>query len=62
MWDSSAYKIGLQTTMKLLIIIGNYMQIDPIDDVKESMDMHIHDSSKTILYTENICTQRLQTI
>lgn len=42
-WDSSAYKIGLQTTDETFDYYWKLYANRPIDDVKESMDMHIHD-------------------
>ena len=42
-WESSAYKIGLKTTDQTFDYYWKLYANRPIDDIKESMDMHIHD-------------------
>lgn len=42
-WESSAYKIGLKTTEESFNYYWKLYANRPIDDIKESIDMHIHD-------------------
>lgn len=42
-WESSAYKIGIETTEDTFSYYWKLYANRPIDDIKQSMDMHIHD-------------------
>ena len=54
-WESSAYKIGLKTTEESFNYYWKLYANRPIDDIKESIDMHIMINGRS-KYTEYMYT------